>query len=134
MGQPLHSPIGYTAETCYACGVQFCMTTALYQQRSSDHGTFYCPNGHGQHYAGKTSVEKERDALKAQLQREQAARESAERSRKWAESRAKGVNIAAGKAKAKANRLIARVHAGVCPDCNRTFKQLAAHMKTKHGK
>lgn len=134
MGYALHDATGYTAETCCNCGIQFCITTALYNKRRSDQGTFYCPNGHGQHYSGRTEVEKERDRLKAELQREQAARESAERSRKWAESRAKGANIAAGKAKAKANRLMARVHAGVCPDCNRTFKQLAAHMKSKHGK
>lgn len=29
-------------------------------------------------------------------------------------------------------RMETRVAAGVCPHCNRTFKQLAAHMKCKH--
>ena len=29
-------------------------------------------------------------------------------------------------------RLQKRIHAGVCPCCNRTFTNVARHMKTKH--
>jgi|GEM_PF-2697621 len=35
-------------------------------------------------------------------------------------------------AETKARRAERRIHAGVCPHCNRTFVQLARHMKTKH--
>lgn len=31
------------------------------------------------------------------------------------------------------NRLTKRIKNGVCIECHRTFKQLARHMKTKHG-
>jgi len=34
---------------------------------------------------------------------------------------------------AKAQRKLKRVHRGVCPDCNRSFENLARHMHTKHG-
>jgi uncharacterized Zn finger protein (UPF0148 family) len=132
MAQTLLSGHGFVSESCYACGVPFCITTEMYHQRLRDKKSFYCPNGHSQAYIGQTEVEKERDALRAQLQREQSARESAERSRKWAEKQARGANVAAGMAKAKVRRVMERVHAGVCPHCNRTFKQLAAHMKSKH--
>ena len=38
----------------------------------------------------------------------------------------------AAKAKATLSSQTRRVNAGVCIHCNRTFKQLAAHMKCKH--
>jgi hypothetical protein len=32
---------------CHACGIEFCLTRALYKARLHDGGAFYCPNGHG---------------------------------------------------------------------------------------
>lgn len=49
--------------TCCSCGVEFCMPTHLYEQRVKDHGWFYCPNGHQQHFTGKTEEEKKIDRL-----------------------------------------------------------------------
>lgn len=120
---------------CASCGTVFAIEQELRQQRVKDGGDFYCPNGHVNVYR-----ETEADGLRKELERSRAAILRAEsetarerKSREWAESRAKGANIAAGKAKAATRRLHARIHAGVCPDCHRTFKQLAAHMKSKHG-
>ncbi len=123
-----------TTETCCNCGVAFAMDTALYQQRRKDHASFYCPNGHSQYYTGQTDEQKRIAELERAVELAKRETESARHSRQWAESRAKGANIAAGLAKAAARRLRRRVEAGVCPDCHRTFKQLAAHMKCKHGK
>lgn len=122
----------YTECTCGQCGVSFALTDAMYQARRTDRETFYCPNGHARAFLGKTPDQERIAALEAAIAREKANAESAQRARSWAESRARGANIQAGKAKAAQRRLIARVHAGVCPHCNRTFKQLAAHMKAKH--
>lgn len=67
-------------------------------------------------------------------QRDQANRDAEQqrKSREWAESQARGANIAAGKAKAARRRLEHRVNCGVCPHCRRTVKQMAAHIKSKH--
>lgn len=118
---------------CWQCGTVFAMPRSMMETRRKDGAAMYCPLGHAGYFSTSESVDQRR--IK-ELEREVAAAkqqaESATRSREWAESRAKGANIAAGKAKAAHRRVVERVHAGVCPHCNRTFKQLAAHMKTKH--
>lgn len=58
---------GEVQETCCSCGIGFCLPTPLYEARVRDHGRFYCPNGHAQHYLGKTKQEKEIEALEAQV-------------------------------------------------------------------
>ncbi len=55
--------------------------------------------------------------------------------KEWAEQEAKNQKNTARAFKASATRAknkLSRTKAGVCPCCNRTFKQLAAHMKNKH--
>jgi hypothetical protein len=108
------------------------MATDLYDRRLKDHEVFYCPNGHPQHFTGTDPDKKRIAELERQIAAEKANAESAHRQRQWAESRAKGANIQAGKAKAAKRRLEARVNCGVCPHCRRTVKQMAAHIKTKH--
>lgn len=124
---------GFKATDCCVCGVGFAMESGLYDQRRKDHAQFYCPNGHGQHFAGKTDDEKRIAELERAVATAKADALSAQRAREWAEQRAKGANIAAGLAKGKLKRVHERLHAGVCPFCKRTFKQLAAHMASKHG-
>jgi hypothetical protein len=40
----------FVLEVCCNCGIEFHMARTLYKERKRDYGTFYCPNGHGQHY------------------------------------------------------------------------------------
>jgi hypothetical protein len=123
---------GFAWIDCSNCGVTFAITNDYEQRRREDKRSFYCPNGHTQFYPGETGKEREIRELKEKLRLEESRRANAESSRKWAEQAAQGARIAAGKAKAAKNRLLHRVNCGVCPHCKRTFKQLAAHMKTKH--
>jgi hypothetical protein len=123
---------GFKAIECCRCGTGFAMESALYDLRQSDHKIFWCPNGHEQYLTGETPSEKRIAELERQVAQEKAKAESAQRSREWAEQRAKGANISAGKAKAAAKRLERRVNCGVCPHCRRSFKQLRAHMQAKH--
>ncbi len=32
------------------CGIEFCLPRSVYERRLEDHKTFYCPNGHSQHF------------------------------------------------------------------------------------
>lgn len=109
------------------------MEAALQARRLKDRRDFWCPNGHSQHYTGKSDEAKRIEELERALAAEKSRADRERSNREWAESRAKGANIAAGKAKAAARRLTHRVECGVCPHCRRTFKQLAAHMRAKHG-
>lgn len=112
-------------ETCCSCGVLFGLEDGMRNQRIRDHKTFYCPNGHPQSYTGDTEKErlrKENERLQSQLVIERRTHDTAIR----------GERIKRGKAEAAKTRIEQRVHAGICPHCNRTFQQLARHMASKH--
>lgn len=114
--------IDFTLETCCRCGIPFFMPTYHFKRLLANKGeSFYCPNGHGQHYTGKTEAE----ILKAKL--EQVQKENEEREQelqnKWLDALGE---------KNKLEKQLKRVHKGICPCCNRTFVNLERHMKTKH--
>lgn len=101
---------GFSVIECYHCQMPFGVTAYFEQRRREDHQNFWCPAGHGQHYPHETKLEKaERKAamLADQVRMERLQRESLERKLK-------------------------RVEKGACPKCNRHFKNVERHMKTKH--
>lgn len=107
--------------TCYSCGVEF--ASPLIAKRRDDGESFYCPNGHQQHFT-KTEATRLREEL-----------ERVRRDLDWQKSQRQTVEkrlIAQRGLTTRAKNKLARVHKGVCPDCNRSFQNLAAHMKTKH--
>lgn len=114
-------------ETCCNCFTHFAMDSDLRQRRLDEGGTFYCPNGHGQVFSESTV-----NKLKKQL-------ENANKRVGWAEDSASRARIEAETAKrqkaaikGQLTKTRNRIANGVCPCCHRTFKQLAAHMSTKH--
>lgn len=130
----LLNDVSVTLLDCCNCGVRFGITEVLESQLRASGNTFHCPHGHPQHFTrGETQQARELREAKARAERAEADAQRQREARAWAEQRAKGANIAAGLAKGKLRRVHERIHAGVCPHCQRTFKQLAAHMKTKHG-
>lgn len=116
------------AETCCNCGVVFGLDSGLRAQRLNDHKTFYCPNGHGQVYSGKTDAEKAREELARANQRLEWAQASA---KSWRDQAETAENRRRAQ-KAANTRLKKRVAAGVCPCCQRSFSSLAEHIATKH--
>jgi hypothetical protein len=60
-----------------------------------------------------------------------AATQMAERARLAEHAQVEAIN-AQKKSEAELRRIQKRTAAGVCPCCNRTFQQLARHMKTRH--
>lgn len=104
-------------EQCYACGVAFGMAADFQANRLSDGKNFYCPNGHCQHYTGKTDAQKLKDA---------EVRESALKDQ-----------LSAAIRDADATRVALlrdrqRFAKGVCPCCNRSFDNVRRHMASKH--
>lgn len=106
--------ITMVTETCCNCGVAFGIPRDLQQQFKNDESKwFYCPNGHKQHYSESEAtrlerlLEKERRDHETRLQREIDSRKVIEHQ-------------------------VKRMHKGVCPCCNRSFPNLARHLKTKH--
>lgn len=113
--------------TCPTCGMVFAVPVYWRQQRQEAKDWFYCPNGHPQRF-----TENEIDLLKKQLEQEKRNSEWWKNSAASKDSQLKGANIQLGKVKAKLKRTEIRVAHGVCPCCNRSFTNVARHMKTKH--
>lgn len=111
--------VDFHVESCYQCGVLFAFPIDLYGSllKSRERGSFYCPNGHQQHYLGKSDAEKAAEATRAQ--REAELRLQVERDQRLASER-------------ELKRIKQRSKGGACPCCKRSFVQLARHMKTQH--
>lgn len=99
----------------------FAMTTDFQRRRRKDREWFYCPAGHRQYYSGKTKEQKLKEELSRANQRADQHRREAFEQRQRATSISKSYQ-----------KVRERVKNGVCPCCNRTFENLARHMKTKH--
>lgn len=107
---------------CGTCGVPYTVPEVRYQSMRTEGGFAHCPNGHAWGWKEGT---KQRDELRAERDRLKQA--LAQRDDEIAELRAAEAN-----ATQQHKRTMKRVHAGVCPCCNRTFKNLARHMASKH--
>lgn len=113
MGLPLAVTVTLTQISCGECGGTYAINERYRQQSEQEARCWTCPYCRASWgYPGKTEAQKERDRHQATLARlndEKAARERLERKLK-------------------------RVNRGVCPECNRSFQNLAQHMKCKHQK
>lgn len=103
--------------TCITCGVVIGLTQEYYDERIKDHRGYHCPNGHSQHFTAESAAE-----LAKRMLKEEQARHARTLSRENEERTAKE----------KLERKLKRVNRGVCPECNRTFQNLARHMECKH--
>ena len=112
--------------SCYTCGVRFAIGSDLYRRVVTDAiDSVHCP-ACGKLTCWRESEDKKRikelqrklEWEAAEVTRQKEAREKAEASLQAT----RGV----------VTRFKRRVSTGVCPCCNRTFKQLSAHMKTQH--
>jgi hypothetical protein len=124
----------YCYKTCPVCGVQYALEKTYNDYRlkggsglgKQDLG-WHCPNGHSLVFT-ETEADKlrrERDSLKQQQARLYERISEEQKRTEHEKNRANGY-------KGHATRITKRAKAGVCPCCNRTFKQLAQHMANKH--
>ena len=107
-------------EECCRCGIVFAMPVEFKEQRLGDKASFYCPGGHGQHYTTN-----EADRLRQQLENERRALSTTQ-------DLLNGERRSHAATKGQLTKTLNRIHEGVCPECNRTFKQLSRHMRSRH--
>lgn len=126
--------VNLAIETCYRCGLVFGLPDYMQARCRRDGATFYCPNGHGQVYAEpevdrlKQEIKKakqEAARLRGYLDQTEAQLADEQGSRRLAERRAAA-------ARGQVTKIKKRVANGVCPCCQRTFADLARHMKGQH--
>lgn len=110
------------------CDAVFAVPAHVYQRYRITHEIWYCPNGHPRCYSGKSELEAAQ-AEAARLERiVRAERDQNEFLRRQNEAERHRTRAQ----KAAKTRLKNRIHAGVCPHCNRTFANVARHMKSQH--
>lgn len=106
--------------TCARCGIPYGLPEDYIERRRQDGRAHYCPNGHSLSYH-ETEADKLRRRLK--FAEDSRARAAAQRDQAKASARAH---------KGHVTRIKKRIANGVCPCCNRTFKDVARHMKSQH--
>ena len=108
------------------CGSWVALTKEQEALRRQNGKTFYCSNGHPLSYSGVlTQIKAERDKaftevrdLRTQAQALRAANDD--------------LLTEVNRQKKQVANIKRRAAAGVCPECHRTFSQVARHMQTKH--
>jgi len=121
-GSTINVGVTLVTEECFSCGVMFAFPDHLREKLMANHSlSFYCPNGHQQHYTGKTEADKQRERAE-RVERRLANRDEDLRSA-----------IASNRAmRGQVTKLKKRVANGVCPCCNRSFANLERHMSGQH--
>lgn len=133
-GERFSAETTLVAVTCSVCGILYAIPSRLDRSARAHPGDrpngwhLSCPLGHTWHYAGETETER----LRRQLESAKDARAFERSRREQAEAHARAMRGVATRRKNELDRAKARVAAGVCPCCNRTFQNLARHMNTKH--
>jgi hypothetical protein len=119
---------------CAVCGITYAIPESLRRSALKYHGDrpngwkLCCPLGHEWWYVGKT--EKEQLQEKIDWQRSRAGRLASQLDQTEASRRAQ--KAATTRARRQRDHDRTRVQAGVCPCCNRSFKNLARHMAGQH--
>src|SRR5262245_24944694 len=127
----LETTTDFLVESCCNCGIVFAMPREYRDQKMRTKDSWYCPNGHAQHYLGKTHEQQLREARAAATAAEDQRR-AAEQERDLALHHMREAKRETKRLEQQANRQAQRSRGGVCPCCDRSFVQLARHMKAKH--
>lgn len=114
--------------TCGGCGITFGMEETFYNLRKSDHKNWHCPNGCERHFTSKSEADKLREELNS-ANNLLAIRQSIISDKN---QRIEQLGYSVRSLKAAKTKILNRVKNGVCPCCNRTFKDLQNHFKSKH--
>jgi cytochrome c556 len=115
-------------QTCIACGITFAAPESFLDTLRENHKNFYCPNGHGQHFAQQSEAEKaqaEAEKYKKLWNDEQRYASEVLKERNAAQRQLSAT-------KGQMTKLKQRVANGVCPCCHRSFVNLHRHMQGQH--
>jgi hypothetical protein len=120
---------------CCNCHIYFAMPEDLHVELQRNHKSFWCPAGHSISYRQKSDIE----IAKAETEEMRRQRDREKQNSAYLHSRieeeAEKKNHARAQARAfkgVITKVKKRVGNGVCTCCNRSFSNLAAHMKHKH--
>jgi septal ring factor EnvC (AmiA/AmiB activator) len=119
-----------TVETCCVCGTPFAIEATLQEQFKKTGNSFFCPNGHKQHYSESTDekIKQLEKQLKQSKDDEAWWRQQAEKRTGELATTKKALSTT----RSQLTRTKKRIAAGICPECHRQFANLHNHMANKH--
>lgn len=91
-----------TTLSCANCGVTFCMPASLNAQLRENHKTFYCPNGHANHYPAETEKERRIRELEAKVRRLELRLQGREETIAWRDTQIRSLRARLAWARRKA--------------------------------
>ena len=106
---------------CSECHMDFGVTPEFDEAKRNSHKTFYCPSGHRLFFPGRSDKEELQNELNFQKSRNAHLSEQNDHYKRSSASY-----------KGKLNRTKKRISNGVCPCCNRHFKNVERHITTQH--
>jgi hypothetical protein len=133
MADTIYATTELVVTKCW-CGMPHAVPLEMRDKQLHDHANgrtqdaIYCPLGHTHIISGTSEIEKLRREIERKTQ--EAIRERQKHDQTRAELRETELRRRA-ECGAK-TRIKNRIANGVCPCCNRSFKDLHAHMKTQH--
>ena len=117
----------YTVIDCCNCKMLFAVPEEIDNRWLKTGSTFYCPQGHPQHY-----TKSENQKLKKQLDLAKKKLERTERELAWAETAKQNLRNTIRAEKGAKTKLKKRIANGVCPCCKRSFANVKRHMDGQH--
>ena len=57
MSEQFNVTVNLSTCNCSVCGIVYTLPCNMRERREEDHETFYCPNGHRQHFPGESTEE-----------------------------------------------------------------------------
>jgi hypothetical protein len=102
------------------CGINYAVPANLLRHAHNDGQTIYCPLGHSVHWT-------ETEAMRLKKKLDQAEALAASRLARIDQERASHAAT-----KGQLTKVRKRAANGVCPCCNRSFVNVARHVKTQH--
>ncbi len=111
----------FVVESCVSCGCLFGLEESMRNRLLITHDDFHCPNGHKQHFIAETEAQRLRKALDRSQSQTLAWQDQCE-----ASDRQRAAY------KGHLTRLKKRAKLGLCPCCDKRFKDLEGHMEDEH--
>lgn len=127
----LNRKISFETVECGACHMLFAITSAFQRQCKEDGRAFRCPDPKCS-WDTQSYCETDVDKFKKELKEAEAAKARADQARRWAEESRDCERRSHAATRGHLTRAKTRAAAAVCPCCNRSFKQLRRHMRSKH--
>ena len=115
--------------TCFECSFTFGLEQSFEKKLRNNHKSFFCPRCRAsQYFPGESDEQK----LRRQLGNEKKARLQEQARHDQTKATLRTAKRSHSATKGQMTKLRRRIGVGVCPCCNRTFRQLARHMQSKH--